>query len=412
METMTPTSCNMNTPSTSANDDSSFYYSSTAPSPNATFSFSSVLDLEPTNQVMDYCSNYWSVYGLPNSMGDPIVTGLPPTIYDRPYETGFCTHSGCNTTFISDVDVSHDTVVPCESLFAELNEQASPAHIEISNQTSNNDNVNQQGTATLENLSYAENVHLRQASRKRAFSEAAVSDESEGTFSKACSRSLRSNSGERLFACPFYKRDAQQNQNCGGYILRRIKDVKQHIYRHHCRPENYCSRCFKEFESSNERDRHIREHMCALQTIPVRDDIISDTQKKDLQGRKSRKTGKGARYFLEGKDQQWMKLWDIIFPGTKRPRSPYVESVQADLLSSARHYWDDHADEIIARSIRKIDVSSLDLDGVKLVINIIFDEFETKLPNWVPATFRQRAWRTTSQKSQESLSEVMTPAHP
>ncbi|KAI0471199.1 hypothetical protein F4859DRAFT_515422 [Xylaria cf. heliscus] len=222
-----------------------------------------------------------------------------------------------------------------------------------------------------------------------------------------CGQPPRDNGGERLLACPFHKKDPQRYQDCSKYTLRRIKDVKQHIYRLHCKPELYCSRCFENFKCSNERDHHIREGGCALQDMPKRDGIISDSQRKELKECRSRGTSK---------QKQWMELWNVVFPGAKPPRSPHIESGQAELLSSLRSYWDGNADEIIARSVGKHDPECLNsghdsrfssasayigqhypmpisrgvVGHIRDVVDIILDYFESNPTNWDSTTNKER----------------------
>ncbi|CAI4217554.1 unnamed protein product [Parascedosporium putredinis] len=48
---------------------------------------------------------------------------------------------------------------------------------------------------------------------------------------------------QQRFACPFYRHDPFKYTSCLSYSLRRIKDVKQHIYRKHGPPLYYCAPC-------------------------------------------------------------------------------------------------------------------------------------------------------------------------
>ncbi|KAI1423166.1 hypothetical protein F5Y12DRAFT_759136 [Xylaria sp. FL1777] len=185
---------------------------------------------------------------------------------------------------------------------------------------------------------------------------------------KRSSRSSRGTGRERPLACPFHKKDPQRHQGCAKYTLRRIKDVKQHIYRLHCKPELYCSRCFQNFKCFNERDHHIREGGCTKNKVPDLEGIISEDQRKELKYCGSRGTSK---------QQQWVKLWEVIFPGTKPPQSPHIENDQAELLSCLRSYWDGNAGEIIAKYLGEHDPVCLNPDQIRSVVDSILDHFET-----------------------------------
>ncbi|KAI3335800.1 hypothetical protein F4824DRAFT_463599 [Ustulina deusta] len=199
-----------------------------------------------------------------------------------------------------------------------------------------------------------------------------------------CGRSPRETGGESLLACPFHKKDPQRYQDCGKYTLRRIKDVKQHIYRLHCKPELYCSRCFTTFKCLDERDYHIREGGCTKREVPSFDGTISEDQKKELKDC----GGRGTSI-----QEQWTKLWEVIFPGTKPPRSPHIENDQATLLSCLRSYWDGNAGEIIERSLGEHDPESecLNSSQIKGVVDSILDHFGTNPTQWDLTSNRERA---------------------
>ncbi|KAI0415038.1 hypothetical protein F5X98DRAFT_377170 [Xylaria grammica] len=188
-----------------------------------------------------------------------------------------------------------------------------------------------------------------------------------------CGRPYRDGAGQRLLACPFHKKDPQQHQICSKYTLRRIKDVKQHIYRHHCKPELYCPRCSQSFKCSNERDLHIRESGCILKEVPSFDGAISESQRKELKDCGSRGTSK---------QEQWTELWKVIFPGVNPPRSPYIENDQAELLSCLRSYWDENADQIISGSLGKRNLESVNCTVIRDSVNALLDRFEAKSTKW------------------------------
>jgi hypothetical protein len=129
-----------------------------------------------------------------------------------------------------------------------------------------------------------------------------------------------------LLACPYAKHDparfSEANQNIGEKAYRRCRTVyltniarlKQHLYRVHRRPENYCSSCYTEFEFENECDEHARARNCVLSPCPFEEKMTSD-QCKAVKRRR----------FNENPDVTWFAIFDILFPGADRPENPFVE---------------------------------------------------------------------------------------
>ncbi|KAI1174929.1 hypothetical protein F4777DRAFT_354452 [Nemania sp. FL0916] len=186
-------------------------------------------------------------------------------------------------------------------------------------------------------------------------------------------RHNRDSGRQKSLACPFQKKNSRDYKSCSKYTLRRIKDVKQHIYRHHCKPELYCPRCSQNFKSPTERDNHIRDAGCMLKEMPNPDGIITDNQRKELKNYKSR----GMSI-----EQQWVELWKVIFPGAVPPRSPHIGNDHAEMLSCLRTYWDDNAGGIIARSLSEHEDKYPTRDLIRKAVGIILDHFESKSASW------------------------------
>ncbi|KAI0103745.1 hypothetical protein GGR51DRAFT_524377 [Nemania sp. FL0031] len=227
--------------------------------------------------------------------------------------------------------------------------------------------------------------------RKRSSSKA-----NESIMSESSGHSGR----KKVLGCPFYKHNPQRHNNCNKYRLHRIKDVKQHIYRHHCKPEIYCPCCFQNFGSSGERDSHIRGNGCVLKEVPDFDGTISENQRKRLKRNGSR----GASI-----EEQWTDLWSVIFPDTKPPRSPYIEGDQAELISYLRNYWDNNAGEIIERSLREQETEFQTLATIKRIVDIILDNLETKPADWDLSTNRESSGMSGQPPASENLSPAMFP---
>jgi len=114
-------------------------------------------------------------------------------------------------------------------------------------------------------------------------------------------------------ACPFWKHDRERYSKCGGLVLNRIRDVKQHLNRRHYR-EFYCPRCFLVFKDEQACSHHTSGVIC--QPSSGRLDGISHHQRNALTKKSNPKLNE------EG---QWFAIWEILFPGHKRPDSPYLD---------------------------------------------------------------------------------------
>ncbi|KAI1736967.1 hypothetical protein F4680DRAFT_429787 [Xylaria scruposa] len=367
METTTAMNLDQSTSGPFPQMDFNFGHSSISSSPDTAPDFNLGVETDSTFSVARSPFGNWSIPIFPSVFTGPIITDQ---VDADPQQTGFSTDSGQDVIIDSNENNSSEMAMLFDSSFcgqfqeqeptAELLAEIYSCPVECS-------------VSLSEFLPSAQANNPGKGPRKRSSPGGDECDGGEDINPTNCGRQPRDNGGEGLLACPFYKKDHQRYQDCGKYTLRRIKDVKQHIYRLHCKPELYCSRCFESFKCSNERDNHIREGGCILQEVPNHDGVISDNQRKELKECKNRGTSK---------QQQWMKLWNVIFPGVKRPRSPYIESGQAELLSSLRTYWDGNADEIIAKSIGKHDPGFQGSGRIREAINIILDHFETDLSNW------------------------------
>jgi len=116
-----------------------------------------------------------------------------------------------------------------------------------------------------------------------------------------------------VFACPFLRRDPMNHGSCCNYMLRRIRDVKQHLGRKHSLPL-YCPRCVSTFSDEDERDDHLKAMSCNVSS-ELRPSGMTDYQKRQL-GKKSPPSATQA--------EQWYQIFDILFPGHAKPSSPYL----------------------------------------------------------------------------------------
>jgi len=139
------------------------------------------------------------------------------------------------------------------------------------------------------------------------------------------------NTGEqkRCFACPMYKYDKAQHKSCSRLQLTRVRDVKQHLLRRH-RRGIYCPICKKLFADEISRDVHTNKLACMEPPGGVSITGITDKQKNSLSRRVNRSLNE---------IEQWNSIWDILFPESPRPGSPYVANKLVEAIDMISDCW-------------------------------------------------------------------------
>ncbi|KAH6991280.1 hypothetical protein BKA56DRAFT_610824 [Ilyonectria sp. MPI-CAGE-AT-0026] len=176
------------------------------------------------------------------------------------------------------------------------------------------------------------------------------------------------------FACPFYKSNSQKHQDCLRYELRRVKDVKQHIYRKHTNPEFYCARCFEEFSTAESRDKHTVEPRC-IRKEEFQFDGVSSSQRKSLQSYANR---------TKSAQDQWFSTWDIIFPDQSRPSTCYVGNYAEEITSQLRDFWSQKQAEIFSSVLGETSFDGISPSLLDKVMGGLFDGFESALLSSAP----------------------------
>ncbi|KAH7137474.1 hypothetical protein B0J13DRAFT_78294 [Dactylonectria estremocensis] len=126
---------------------------------------------------------------------------------------------------------------------------------------------------------------------------------------------------KRHLACPFFKYDAIQHWKCATYQARHIADVRQHLRRSHPQQPLHCPICKITFtditnpDLQRQRDAHVRARSCR-QNNTVISGIIPDQAE--------RIHATQPRYLSI--EENWFKIWDILFPNANRPDSPYLKA--------------------------------------------------------------------------------------
>ncbi|KAI0471198.1 hypothetical protein F4859DRAFT_110270 [Xylaria cf. heliscus] len=124
----------------------------------------------------------------------------------------------------------------------------------------------------------------------------------------------------RPFGCPFYFHNKEEHQFCLNYELKRIGDVRQHIYRFHVQP-SHCPRCgivFQDDITYEQRDTHERQRICEA-TSHFR--LYSGATSEQLLSMRNAAAHRGS----STEEERWYAIWEIMFPRIPRPPSPYVD---------------------------------------------------------------------------------------
>ncbi|KAI0549838.1 hypothetical protein F4679DRAFT_544855 [Xylaria curta] len=121
------------------------------------------------------------------------------------------------------------------------------------------------------------------------------------------------------FGCPFYFHDKEEHQSCLNYKLKRIGDVRQHIWRFHVQP-SHCPRCGIVFPNDinyAQRDTHERQRTCEVTNDVRRCSGATSDQLASMNN--------AATHRCSSTEERWYVIFEIMFPNAERPPSPYVD---------------------------------------------------------------------------------------
>ena len=144
------------------------------------------------------------------------------------------------------------------------------------------------------------------------------------------------------FACPYFARDPRLHQDCLKRVyLQNIEDVKKHLWAAHRLP-HFCPKCQQRFDTASACDQHIRQRRCAVQ------------QSLDIHGISEDQVKMLAKRFDRGMSavEQWFSVWDIVFPGTTRPKDAYLSGEIETLVCILRDYWERKGKRVISRFVK------------------------------------------------------------
>lgn len=192
-----------------------------------------------------------------------------------------------------------------------------------------------------------------------------------GRTSKRAARNLPS------FACPFAKKNPLKYRGCYAYVLKRVRDVKQHLSRFHQLPI-YCPRCTDTFEAEDERDEHIRASSCLVQHETITFEGVTRAQKILLGQRVSAK--------MTSSDQ-WFTIFDILFPGhTPRPKCAFINTELSIELEAFQDLMYAEGPRLISSAIRS---SGLDITAMENVEDDSTALLQSAIQEGLQQTFQQ-----------------------
>lgn len=160
-----------------------------------------------------------------------------------------------------------------------------------------------------------------------------------------------------LFACPFAKKDHIKYESCFSLKLTKIKNVKQHLRRSHEAPV-YCPNCRNTFEEEEELESHLRDQeRCEKSDKPIPEGM-TPAQRKKLEKRVR------SKLWVD----QWYEIYDILFEGSPRPRSPYIPAGLNQKLRGFMDMMNERGHQIIMENISRRELMRR-LEGLGLQAN-------------------------------------------
>ncbi|KAH7311502.1 hypothetical protein B0I35DRAFT_481461 [Stachybotrys elegans] len=200
----------------------------------------------------------------------------------------------------------------------------------------------------------------------------------------------------RTLACLYYKRNKMRHLRCLNLTLRRVKDVKQHLWRSHRQPNNYCATCYEIFTNQIQRDNHARERTCLERERPDWEGVS-----EDMRGALSQRVETGI-----SEEAQWFSVWDLIFPNVKRPNTAYQEGQLEEHIDMLHDYWDESGQEVISSVLAQEGHLDWNLPGEERDLEVLHHSALTDLIGIVIRQFLMNSRLTARQSQQEAINAV------
>jgi hypothetical protein len=206
------------------------------------------------------------------------------------------------------------------------------------------------------------------------------------------------------FACPFFRKYPLFNMECACRRLTRIRDVRQHLSRHHHLIA--CSICQETLSSYTELTDHLASRSCSrrepqptITEVSVSGDIIQKLKDCNYRG----KTSEG----------QWYEIWDTLFGDKSKPRGThflgaFTQETTNIIKDIMRDVWKSTAREVIESYVaEKQTTPTVLLRDLEEVLATLVDKLQVQVENRMqnPASCGSDC---TSSISSESLSSLST----
>ncbi|KAM0222079.1 hypothetical protein ACHAPA_009658 [Fusarium lateritium] len=148
-------------------------------------------------------------------------------------------------------------------------------------------------------------------------------------------------------ACPFYIYAPKRHHSCLKNRLQSAEGMIDHLIHCHSLP-SYCPICYRMFNTLMERDSHILNETCKRRDPNPSDGLNEDQKVLLIQ----------ETYLHLDDKRRWHQIWDIIFPKSRQPRSPYLDEGCGLMASMVKDFWDIYGHQIITDFLDNQNVSA------------------------------------------------------
>ncbi|KAI8711647.1 hypothetical protein NCS52_01428800 [Fusarium sp. LHS14.1] len=186
----------------------------------------------------------------------------------------------------------------------------------------------------------SKNREQRPLKRRRRASE---EDENEPSDRRILQKRSTDDDSFSKFACPFYKRDPANYDDCFRYNLKRIAYVKHNLKRNHRQP-THCEICLEQLPDEDVLHDHIRAQSCRKREY-IAPDGMTALQEKKIVSRVGAKTKSAS--------EQWFEIHEILFPGVPRPQSPYLGDRLSEDIEVLRQFMNQRGSVMIVRELQR-----------------------------------------------------------
>ncbi|KAF4838825.1 Vegetative incompatibility protein HET-E-1 [Colletotrichum tropicale] len=143
-------------------------------------------------------------------------------------------------------------------------------------------------------------------------------------------------------ACPYYAFDRMSHIECvANGDLSSMADVRDHLSKCHRLPY-FCPTCKAEFRYSYQNDEHIIQRNCQYQNYMPYEGISEDQYRNIC-----------CTQDIKNVRIEWLKVWDIIFPGNPPPNDPYLGDRRHRDVSDLKSFWQKRGLELLRHALRE-----------------------------------------------------------